>query len=73
MRERLHTRTLKPHTRFDDRGWFDFEISLAEFAGQEITLEFSTSAQLPEGESIWGGGFEVPRLVIRDGDARELN
>ena len=70
-RERLYTRTLKPHTHFDERGWFEFDVSLVDYAGQTVMLEFSTSAQLPEGESIWGGGFEWPRVVIRDSEALE--
>lgn len=65
-RERLHTRTLKPHTRFDDRGWFDFDVSLTRYAGRDVVLEFSTSALLPRAGSIFAGGFGLPRLVIRE-------
>jgi len=59
----LFRRVLHPHTNFDERGWFEFEISLNRYAGQRIRLLLSTSTQRPEGQSIWGGGFEVPRLV----------
>ena len=72
-REQLYTKTLKPHTQFDHRGWFDFDLSLADYAGQEVVLEFSTSAQLPEGESIYGGGWEVPRLTTRKANAAKLD
>ncbi|MCP5043490.1 MAG: hypothetical protein GY944_20880, partial [bacterium] len=54
-----------PHSHFDERGWFDFSVSLEPWVGQRVRLLFSTSTQRPEGESIWGGGFEVPRLVAR--------
>ncbi len=63
-RQELHRRVLRPHTHFDERGWFDFSLPLDAYAGKHIRLLFSTSTQRPEGESIWGGGFEAPRLVV---------
>ena len=69
-RESLFARTLKPHTVFEDRGWFDVDVSLADHAGSTVTLEFATSTQLPAGESIWGGGWQRPRLLAAPGPDR---
>jgi hypothetical protein len=69
-REELFSRKLRPHSNLDERGWFEVDVSLARYAGQRVVLEFSTTTQLPEGESIWGGGWEQPRLVPEaSGDA----
>ncbi len=59
----LIERTLQPHTRFEERGWSDFVVDLAPFAGQRVELRFSTSTDREEGVSVWMGGFEVPRVV----------
>ncbi|MCP5041739.1 MAG: hypothetical protein GY944_11985, partial [bacterium] len=58
VRSELHRQVLRPHSHFDERGWFDFSVSLEPWVGQRVRLLFSTSTQRPEGESIWGGGFE---------------
>jgi hypothetical protein len=68
----LFERRLKPTIALADRDWFDVDASLDRWAGQEVTLELSTEAEAPQGESIWMSGWEVPRLVTptdEDGQA----
>jgi hypothetical protein len=68
-RKELYARELKPQTVFEDRGWFPVDVSLADFAGRRVTLEFSTATQLPPGEWLLGGGWERPRLVVEESPA----
>jgi hypothetical protein len=65
-RKELYSRELRPHSVFEDRGWFPVDVSLADYAGFRVTLEFSTATQLPQGESLLGGGWELPRLVVEE-------
>ncbi|MBW2274447.1 MAG: hypothetical protein JRG96_14340 [Deltaproteobacteria bacterium] len=66
-RSELFQRVLAVHTDFADRGWTPVSLSLAEHGGRTVVLEFSTSTQLPQGESLWNGGWELPRLVVEEG------
>ena len=59
----LFTRVLNPHLMLDDRGWFDVDVSLDAFAGREVELQLSTATEGRLGESLWMGGWEIPRLV----------
>ena len=61
--EQLFSRTLNTSNVLQDRGWIDVEVSLAAYAGQEVTLEFSTSTDRATGEHLEVGGWELPRLV----------
>ncbi|MDP6979194.1 MAG: hypothetical protein QF570_11420 [Myxococcota bacterium] len=65
----LIERTLQPHTEFQERGWSDFVVDLAPFAGQRVELRFSTSVEHEEAVSIWLGGIEVPRVVAASAPA----
>jgi hypothetical protein len=70
-RQVLFTRALDPHQVLKDRGWFDVEVPLDDYAGREITLELATSTALPLGESLSMGGWGTPTLVVREAeDAR---
>jgi hypothetical protein len=67
----LFTRALDPHQVLEDRGWFDVEVPLDDYAGRRITLELATSTALPLGETPWMGGWGTPTLVVREpGEAR---
>jgi arylsulfatase A-like enzyme len=48
-RTQLYERYIDPKNREEDRCWFDEELSLEEFAGQEITLDLVTGPG-PEGD-----------------------
>lgn len=71
IRDVVFERVLKPHSVLEDRGWFDVDLRLDAYVGRNVRLEFSTATQLPSGESIWGGGWATPRLVVENslGDA----
>jgi lysophospholipase L1-like esterase len=58
----LYARTLDPHRRHKDRGSFEVEVSLAEFSGQNLELEFVTGCDGRSGESPGAGGWGIPRI-----------
>lgn len=60
----LAQKRLKPASFFSDRGWFDMQVDLSPWAGQEVVLELVNEAESSHGETIWMGGWELPRLVI---------
>jgi hypothetical protein len=62
-REEIFSRTLNPTVILADRDWFDVDVPLDRWSGETITLEFVNEAERPRGETIWMGGWEVPRLV----------
>jgi hypothetical protein len=59
----LFARTLDPQRALADRGWFEFELDLAPYAGREVVLELSTAASEPSGSSLAMGGFAEPRWI----------
>lgn len=62
----LFARALNPHLVLEDRGWFDVDVSLAEFAGRTVTLELVTlleGAPMAAEDAARMGGWSVPRLV----------
>lgn len=67
----LFTRSLDPHQVLEDRGWFDVDLSLDDYAGRRIAVEFANSTALPIGETPSMGGWGTPMLVVREpGEAR---
>jgi hypothetical protein len=62
----LFGRTLDPHQVLEDRGWFDVEIPLDDYAGREILLEIASSTALPIGANPLMGGWGTPTLVARE-------
>jgi hypothetical protein len=67
----LFTRALDPHQVLEDRGWFDVDVPLDDYAGRRIALELATSTALPLGETPSMGGWGTPTLVVREpGEAR---
>jgi len=69
--ETLFERRLDPSHRVEDRGWFEIDADLGAWAGQEVTLEFSSHAENSHGEAIFFGGWAEPRLVGPDFQAEE--
>ena len=69
----LHRQRLEPSRLFEDRGWFDLDIDLGEWSGQEVRVEFLTKSESPRGDSVWMAGWEQPKvvsLVPSDSDAK---
>lgn len=62
----LFQRTLDPHRRPEDRGWFQVELPLDAWAGQRVELVLRAATSSPLGEVFEMGGWEIPRL--RPGD-----
>jgi len=56
-------RRLHPTNRLEDRGWFEVDVDLGPWAGQALTLEFSTGAENVHGTSLWSAGWARPRLL----------
>jgi len=71
-REVLATRSLDPTANVADRGWFDLEVSLAAYAGQDVVLELSTECQRPRAEHLFMGGWGEPRISTPAGVADKL-
>jgi hypothetical protein len=62
-RRTLYSRTLDPQRRLGDRGWFEVELPLGDFAGAPLELEFATECETESGAIFDMGGFEIPRLL----------
>ena len=61
--DHIYSKYIDPKNVIDDRRWFDEEINLSKWAGQQVTFTFETSPG-PNGDSrydwaIWG----EPRIV----------
>ena len=71
---RVFERHLDPSSSLDDRGWVDASVSLAPFAGEQVSLAFRTSSSPPgmapgddSGDlAVWAN----PRLVSLDSHGR---
>ena len=61
--ETLYERRLNTTNRIEDRRWFDLDLDLGAWAGQEISLELSNRAANFHGEDLLMGGWAEPRLV----------
>ncbi|MBW2447814.1 MAG: glycosyltransferase family 39 protein [Deltaproteobacteria bacterium] len=59
----LYHRTLDPHRQPADRGWFELEVSLSDYAGQSVTLELTTATETALGETLLTTAWAEPRLV----------
>ncbi|MAI80377.1 MAG: hypothetical protein CL917_15620, partial [Deltaproteobacteria bacterium] len=71
----LHRQRLEPSRFFQDRAWFELDIDLGEWAGQDVRVEFLNSAGSPRGESLWMAGWEQPEVTVSlqgDGDSANL-
>jgi len=65
-------RVLSPHLVLEDRGWFDVDVPLHEWAGRDIAVELATGQDgtpigLPEALRL--GGWSLPRLVVEPPEA----
>ncbi len=69
--EVLYERRLSPASRIEDRSWFEIDVDLGAWRGQEVTLELSTVAENIHGEELFFGGWAEPRLVAPDGRSDE--
>ena len=67
----LYERRLSPASRIEDRAWFEIDVDLGAWRGQEITLELSTEAENSHGEKLFFGGWADPRLVAPKGRSGE--
>lgn len=68
-RETLFERTLDPHRALADRGWFELDVPLGAYAGRDVVLELSTSAENASGETLLSAGFALPRLATESPEA----
>jgi hypothetical protein len=61
---------LDPTAELDDRRWFELEIDLSPWAGEEVSLLFVTESERPQGESLMMAGWWEPRVrALEDGAA----
>jgi hypothetical protein len=66
--EVIFERVVNPTSQLEDRRWFEVDVSLDRWAGQEVVLEFRNEAERPRGETYWMGGWQVP-LLLPPGEA----
>ena len=62
-RKTVFSRTLHPTSRLEDRGWFEVDVPLTEYAGRPVTFEFSTGTDQEDAEHFLMGGWALPRIV----------
>lgn len=62
-RQRLYERSVAPMRKIGDLTWEEIDLPLADWAGRRVRLEFSTRTDEATGESLWLGGWGIPRLV----------
>ena len=67
-RTRVFEKRLDSTRIVEDRGWFDVEVPLSSYAGQNVRLEFSTGAERPRAEHPFMGGWGDPRLIEATAD-----
>jgi hypothetical protein len=63
----VYRRVLNPHLVLTDRGWFDVDVPLHEWAGRAVVVELAagqdgTPIGLPDALRL--GGWSLPRLTI---------
>src|SRR5581483_2229202 len=61
-RDLLFSRTIDPERNPEDRGWTPVDVPLP--ADGPVTLEFSTTCEESDAESLDMGGWAAPRLVV---------
>ena len=62
-RDILFSQRLDSTKNVEDRGWFDVSVSLADYAGERVHLEFSTQSEKQRAEHLFMGGWGEPRIV----------
>lgn len=62
-REILFERTIDPSNVVADRRWFPVDVDLGDFAGRTVHVEFSTSTQRERAETVFMGGWGMPRIL----------
>jgi hypothetical protein len=72
-RAELFSRMLDPMVNLGDRGWFDVDLSLDEYAGRHVKLEFSTASEARQGETLVMGGWGEPRMLVLPPDDAALD
>jgi len=60
----LFTKTIDPTSIVEDRAWFPVHVPLDKFAGRTIVLEFSVACQRESAETLFMGGWGMPRVVV---------
>ncbi|MBW2307158.1 MAG: glycosyltransferase family 39 protein [Deltaproteobacteria bacterium] len=60
----IFSRYIDPKNTADDRKWFDYELSLDEFAGQTINIIFTTLPG-PNGNAFDHAGWSSPKIEIK--------
>jgi hypothetical protein len=63
VRHELFRQRINPTNVLEDRRWFEVDVDLSPWAGREVVVELINEAGSPPGETLWMGGWEVPRLV----------
>jgi hypothetical protein len=63
QREVLFSRRLDPQGHVADRRWVEVDVPLDSYAGRMIDLQFSTSCERPEAETLDMAGYAIPRLI----------
>jgi arylsulfatase A-like enzyme len=61
--KRLYQREIDPKKNLDHRRWFDEEIDLKEFNGQNVTFFFKTRSPSPEDRASSWVGWSWPRVI----------
>ena len=60
---------IDPHRRPEDRHWWNADLDLAPYAGQQVTLAFRVSAENALGTLPDIAGWSDPRLVVSRADS----
>jgi hypothetical protein len=62
-REEVFQRTLDPHPKGAERGWFPVEVPLDRWAGETVRIELAVGVERESSAVLEMGGFAWPRLV----------
>jgi hypothetical protein len=62
-RRELFAQSILPARELADRRWTEVDVSLDEWAGRDIHIEFLCDTDRTRGETVWMGGWAEPRLV----------
>jgi hypothetical protein len=72
-RRELFATSLLPARELADRRWIEVDVSLDEWAGRDVRIDFIDDTERTRGETVWMGGWAEPRLVTPPARPREEN
>jgi len=72
-RRELFATSILPARELADRRWIEVDVSLDEWAGRDVRIDFIDDTERTRGETVWMGGWAEPRLVTPPAGTGEVD